>query len=304
MSHFAHYVDEDVIFLRDLNPNEVQIPEFNRPLTVITFCNSGYMRVRVGDMDYELRAGDVYICPTGIPVYVVSSDPDTKIAALCMTDRIIQALLQSYATIWNQAIYVDNERFFKRGSDVIDPDKAELGRNFSRILDLLLRNRENPFRKEMVYLVLQMMLLGYCAHQKGTKDSALWASRNSEYSLPNPDFRLAGGSSERIFNQFLTILNAEQIKHRPVAYYAEKLNISAKYLSYVCKKVSGKLASEFIKDAVTGQIIHYLENTSLTTKEISTLMGFDNISFFGKFVKARLGLSPNNYRANARLRRG
>ena len=34
----------------------------------------------------------------------------------------------------------------------------------------------------------------------------------------------------------------------------------------------------------------------MSIKEIATEMNFDNLSFFGKYVKKHLGDSPNNYR--------
>ena len=39
-----------------------------------------------------------------------------------------------------------------------------------------------------------------------------------------------------------------------------------------------------------------LEQFYLSIKEVAAEMGFDNLSFFGKYVRKHLGLSPNNYR--------
>ena len=43
-------------------------------------------------------------------------------------------------------------------------------------------------------------------------------------------------------------------------------------------------------------ITAYLRNTSLSVKEIAALLGFSNMSFFGKYVKTHFGVSPNDYR--------
>ncbi len=284
MDQFVAYVDEDVVFIRELNPGDVSIPK-QHPYTIIAFCHKGYMRIKVGENEHELYGGDVYICPSGAHIHALSIDSNTSVSALCMTDRIIQALLNTNASIWNRAIYVRNERLIhQRGVVEMDDHRAHLGMMFAQIMHVLISNTDNPFRKEMMYLMLQMMLLGYCAHVK-------------EQDQPPVQHTMQG---ERLFNNFLEMLNNETIKHQTVEYYAQRLNVTPKYLSYVCKRVSGKLASEFIKNAVTGEIIHYLDNTSLSTKEIAMRMGFSNISFFGKFVKQRLGMSPNNYRAARR----
>ena len=72
--------------------------------------------------------------------------------------------------------------------------------------------------------------------------------------------------------------------------------MSPKYLSSICSKIEGKTASELITINTVGRIKQLLLYSPLSIKEISTQMGFDNLSFFGKYVKKHLGLSPNNYR--------
>ena len=36
--------------------------------------------------------------------------------------------------------------------------------------------------------------------------------------------------------------------------------------------------------------------SDMSIKEVASEMGFENLSFFGKYVKKHLGLSPNHYR--------
>ena len=42
----------------------------------------------------------------------------------------------------------------------------------------------------------------------------------------------------------------------------------------------------------------YLKATDKDIKEIAALLGFPNASFFGKYAKDQLGMSPNAYRSN------
>ena len=43
-------------------------------------------------------------------------------------------------------------------------------------------------------------------------------------------------------------------------------------------------------------IRYNLKQTDLNIKQISELLGFPNPSFFGKYVREHLGMSPNEYR--------
>ena len=48
--------------------------------------------------------------------------------------------------------------------------------------------------------------------------------------------------------------------------------------------------------AIVGRIKQHLQYSAMSIKEIATIMNFDNLSFFGKYVKKHLGISPTNYR--------
>ena len=90
-------------------------------------------------------------------------------------------------------------------------------------------------------------------------------------------------------------------KNRDVKFYADKLNISPKYLSNICKRVSGKSASIIINQYVIKSIKHSLIYTNKSIKEIALELNFENISFFGKYTKRVLGLSPKIYRLNNQI---
>jgi AraC-type DNA-binding domain-containing proteins len=80
--------------------------------------------------------------------------------------------------------------------------------------------------------------------------------------------------------------------------YAAQLCISAKYLTIISKKNSGRTANAWIQEYTLSAITNYLRTTDLSVKEISHRLGFSNTSFFGKYVKDHLGCSPLEYRRN------
>jgi len=64
----------------------------------------------------------------------------------------------------------------------------------------------------------------------------------------------------------------------------------------VCKRESGKTALEWIQEYVSEDIRYYLTGSELSVKEIANRLGFPNISFFGKYVRERFGVSPKKLR--------
>lgn len=102
--------------------------------------------------------------------------------------------------------------------------------------------------------------------------------------------------SETIFRDFLTMLTSMPVHRREVEWYADKLHITPKYLSDVCRKCSGRPASEWIKDYVMFDIRSHLKNSSKSIKEVSHRLGFSSLTFFGKCVRRWFGKSPTELR--------
>jgi len=102
--------------------------------------------------------------------------------------------------------------------------------------------------------------------------------------------------SDRIYRRFILMLTDDVPHNRNVKYYADELCVSPKYLSSICRQHSGQTANRLIATAVVARIKQLLLYSDLSIKEIANELNFDNISFFGKYVKKHLGLSPNHYR--------
>ncbi len=84
--------------------------------------------------------------------------------------------------------------------------------------------------------------------------------------------------------------------HRSVTYYANQLCYTAKHLSTVVKKISGKGPLTIINEHAMEQIKYELKHSDKSIKEIADRFDFVNPSFFGKFVKEHTGMTPLQYR--------
>ena len=86
------------------------------------------------------------------------------------------------------------------------------------------------------------------------------------------------------------------MNEREVQYYARQLHITAKYLNYICKQNSGVSASEWIQRYTKERLIVLLQNKHLNIAEIADEMTFSSRSFFTRYVKKVLGVTPSEYR--------
>lgn len=99
-----------------------------------------------------------------------------------------------------------------------------------------------------------------------------------------------------IYLRFRQELKRHLRDHLSVADYASMLAITPKYLTSTVSKVSGKSAHKWIEDETVIDICDVLEHSQLTIKEIAHLFSFPNQSFFGRFFKRKMEISPNEYR--------
>lgn len=121
------------------------------------------------------------------------------------------------------------------------------------------------------------------------------ASVLGRYEMDKPQVR-KGLRSEELFKQFVEILGEECEKQRSVEYYASRMNITPKYLSLICKSQADKSALRVIDEAVLRRAKDLLMQPGMTIQQVSERLNFMSQSFFGKYFKQRVGISPSRYK--------
>lgn len=101
---------------------------------------------------------------------------------------------------------------------------------------------------------------------------------------------------DAVFRNFVRLLSEKYHEERRVAYYADELCITPKYLSYIVKGVSNKTAAEWIDDFVLRNIKILLTSTTQTIQQISDQLNFPNPSFFTQYFKRATGQTPKAFR--------
>ena len=94
----------------------------------------------------------------------------------------------------------------------------------------------------------------------------------------------------------MSLLAESNGRVRSVSVFANMLNITPKYLCKCVKDESGRSPLDLIHETTVGTIRQQLRYSNKTVKEICNELDFPNLSFFGKFVKEHLGMSPTEYR--------
>ena len=273
------YSDNDIVVVDSIQ-RFAEINAAHIAMNVIMVCSNGKIQARMNDMQLSLSKNQVAIVPQNVLVTDIMISPDFDMKAVFLTNSILQSLLRDKMMLWNDMMYVYHHHVI-----TLDDDDVE---NYSQFYDMLRvaveRSSKKPFREEVVQSLLKVALLALCGEMK--------LLLPDEYL--DDDARL----SNTHFQRFLEVLHNSEVKYRPVEYYASELCISPKHLTSICKKISGKTASEWIREQVLEDIRYYLKKTDLSIKQVCNRVGFSNTSFFGKYVKEHLGMTPVAFRKN------
>lgn len=77
---------------------------------------------------------------------------------------------------------------------------------------------------------------------------------------------------------------------------ADRLNLSAKYLTSLVKQLTGQTTQQFIHERLIDKAKEILSTTSLSVSEIAYGLGFEHPQSFSKLFKSKTRQSPLNFR--------
>ena len=101
-----------------------------------------------------------------------------------------------------------------------------------------------------------------------------------------------------IFKQFRNLVELNFYKNIPVSQYASQLNISTHQLNSYVKVTSGKTTTEIIQERVILEAQQLLHFSEYTISQIAYKLGFEDSSYFARYFKKHIGLSPQEFRKN------
>ncbi|NDW12845.1 AraC family transcriptional regulator [Bacteroides sp. 214] len=106
---------------------------------------------------------------------------------------------------------------------------------------------------------------------------------------------------EELFHKFMELILVHCCSHRDVAFYADKLCISKRYLAAVTAEVAGEMPKQTIDIHVVQEIKILLSYSEMTLQQIADYLHFPDQSYLGRYFRHHEGQSPLAYRARNRF---
>ncbi|MDP4277816.1 MAG: helix-turn-helix domain-containing protein [Bacteroidota bacterium] len=260
--------------------NPIVTEAFNHPfkVDVVTgiICTRGTMKGFVNLKKYETQAPCLFIVlPDQILQYEEFSDDFEGLFVVMsktFTNNLIELNIQDKLPLFRSV--QDNPWI------PLNEQELEMMLQFYKTLQMTVRLKENPNRMEILKLLTQAFFLGI------------------SYQFHKLPEEAKQSKQEILVENFINCVHKNYKKERTVEFYANKLALTPKYLSKLIKDNTGKSAPEWIDNYVVLEAKALLKSTNMTIQQISDELNFPTQSFFGKYFKRQVGLSPKGYRRN------
>ncbi len=236
------------------------------------FFTHGSADIQINMVDHHIVAPCMVILMEGMVVKLASRSADSAFDALVISKRLTDSILtEGNVSVQLRSLIIQDPVFPIDGHGMIL--KA-----FNYLLTVLVRMSDNPYRIEAVKHMTLTLFCGFALSRlKDEKDRNI--SRKDE-----------------VAKRFLGLVRENYGKERSVAWYADAMCLTPKYLSQVVKDITGKPALDWIDEFTIVESKALLKSTDLTIDQISTKLNFMSSSLFGKYFKRVTGLSPREYR--------
>lgn len=272
------YKDDRMIIIDNSNVTDtLNTSPIKSEWFVALLCIEGESTIYINNEMYSIHKNDILLChPQTIFEHKITN-LDFKYCGFCLSPEYVKQISLISSNSWNAILFIENNPII-----ALDEKESSLFLQYYNLIRSKFETESQHHLKQLIDMLLQAFI--YEFHD----------SMEKRIKIDPPQYN----SADNLFISFLDILVNSYPKQRSVSYYAEKLFVTPKYLSAICKEISGETASDLITRYVKKDIENLLKQPNKTIKEIANELDFANLSFFGKYVKRIFGVSPKEYREN------
>ena len=238
-------------------------------------CLQGEGFFTYGGRPFHVKKYEALVINAPQQVHVVGQSEDLKVEVLAAPNDFLSNQLpaNNYGIGGGISLY-DNPII-----PLSEKDAQTLVRDIHHIRDRIADTGHLFYRELIGGLALPLIYDLFYFHAKN--HAPIFATDRSMYVVKELMALLESGRSK---------------KYREVAYYADQLNVTVKYLSNTVKRQTGKSVTYYIDRYTVPMIKEYLEHSALSIVQIAEEMNFTTPSYFSRYVTKHLGVSPKAYR--------
>lgn len=246
------------------------------------FCIDGDFTIEINLKPIRVRKDSLIICIPGSICRV--SDVNLErlgtlhLVLVAVSKELMSTIHYDFNNLFNESVAAINNPCIR-----LDEKDRETCKLYFDLAENLYHS-DNPGAWEALrYLASSIFfLLG-----------STWATQIKEAQAHGP---VESPRSQVTLDRFLKLVAEHHNTERKVAFYADRMCLTPKYLSKLVKGASGRSAPEWIDAFVIMEAKNMLKYSDMPIKEIVYRLNFPNQSVFYKFFRKHTGLTPSDYR--------
>lgn len=254
---------------------DIKAPHRVEGYVVTIHCHRGSSLGYVNFKEFEIHEGDFVVLLTGQIVSLTQMSDDFSATYLFLSEKFTSSLE-----------IADCYRVFKAVNEKpvihLEPRIRAAIQNFidmsTSIIDMAQVNPNAPECLRLLTKLFFLSLAGFLHLEND--DTGAEIRRHDSYMI----------------DKFIYLVKNHCREQREVAYYADEMCISPKYLTTLVRRVSRRSASDWIVEYVILEAKSLLSSTQMTIQQIAYELNFPTQSMFGRYFKRATGLTCTEYR--------
>ena len=249
---------------------------------IIFFLRSGHFTIDLNLNSYEVKPQSLLVNVPGniikLTSYAEDHIGDAQLYFVLASREFMSGIRFDFNKVFQESLIL-----LKNPCITLNEADMALAENyFTLAREVVLSDKEN--KKEMLGSLVTSftyMVMDVCTR-------ALNEARKTQTP--------SSARVNQLFERFIALVTEYHNTERGMAFYADQLCLTPKYLSKLVKQASGRSAPAWIDSFVILEAKNMLKYSDKTIKEIVYALHFPNQSVFYKFFKAHTGITPSEYR--------
>ena len=201
-----HYSDGDISLMTDINDLS-ELNGIKSDSYLFLASRKGRLQIDINGNTHTIKEGErLTVLPQNFTDNILVS-VDADIVMLRLSVRIVSDLIREHIDKWNRMIYICKAYRMSAVKNL-----EEQMQFYYRLILSKTMNPDQKYHKEIIRTIIKAILLEMLSNMETDQCQSAEGENKTQFQ----------------FNRFLQILSSEDVKHRPIDFYADRLCISSK----------------------------------------------------------------------------
>lgn len=272
----AEYMADGLVLTDNIANSPLSQGPVRMNFIVMALCKKGEASYSVDTRQQSVKPGDLIFISERHIVDNYKASSDFECLFIMVSTEFYHSFVMNVKNVSSLLLFSMNNPVV-----TLTAHESQVYTNYYQTIRQKMVDTQHHYRTNLVKALLLAMFYDM--------SNVIWRVEQSENKTTRK-------RADALFAQFIRLLEENFRTERRVSWYAEQLGITPKYLSEMVKQVSKRTPNEWIDSYIILEMRVLLKNTTKSIRDIAKAINFPNQSFFGKYFKEHMGMSPSEYR--------